>query len=737
MILDQDFQKAMSTLGVDDSSKYLLYPPSGYKDYRNPVNSLTKGLEVCELESSVVIKVKVCNPPQVAKTGRGPRRITCRVTDGLQTATLSVFGNIGPWMSALKVGEYIVVSAKIEYWNQYLQLKNPELIPALITGRIVSKYRAKEGLISSDQIESSFRKLVNSGLLDTTVMQVMSHFSGFEEKAILNRIGSSFKSVAAIIRNLHVPENREMLIAACQDARRLNALSMLAKARSGEKNEMPGAEIVINDNQVVDFIRDLPFPPTSDQSQAIKEICHDLKSPVPMDRLLSGDVGCGKTLSYSVPAAAAQKAGSQVVVFLPNSLLASQVASEIKDMFPDIPVELVMGGGSRPEDLSKKPIIVGTSAIVWWLKDLRKERPSFDVDFLIIDEQQKVGSKQKEVLVSPHTNVLEASATAIPRTVALVNYGGKSMSRVEKCPVDKTIVSRIVEPVNKTRAGDYLLDVVSKGYQIAVVYPLKERGDEFRAISVADKEESEVVKAYLKKAGIKQAGRFLSETPSGNPQLRLRVSDKNLSTYNEVIKKRKLIEVVPFITEKEAMALNKNVEESKDWWETKVPGGVVTIHGGMSNEDKELAMERAKSGDAQVIVTTSVIEIGLTMPDLRGLLVANAEKYGASTLHQLRGRLARKGGHGAFFMSVDQPLQEMQEDSVNRLKIVSENNNGRLLAELDMKQRGFGDISSDGEQQSGFLDGIFKGLKATVQDVDDVVKIKKEKTPILKMEVSM
>lgn len=723
--LDPKFQKAMIELGIEDTSKYLLYPPTGYKDYRTPVTVLSEAVDRFKKtgEASTVVRVKVTHPPKTSSTGRGPKRLSCRVTDGIQEATINVFGNVFPWIKAARVGEIITVSAKIDFWNNYLQLKSPELIPNLHVGRIVARYRGKEGLISSDDIEFAMRRMLSSPLLDASVMQVLGNFYGMSENEVLVRCGSQFDRISEIIQNLHYPQSRESLERACNDARKINALAVLNQAQQTEPKSNELSSIPIALPFVEEVIEQLPFPPTGDQKKAISEIVEDLQGRRTTDRLLSGDVGCGKTISYGIPAIASQKAGAFTVILLPNSLLASQVAKEIRELFPGTPVELLLGGGERPASLEENPIIVGTSAIVWWLRDLQKSKSRPDIDLLIIDEQQKLGAKQKEELLSKHTNVIEASATAIPRTVALVQYGGKSISRVEECPVVKDIKSRIVEPHNKGKAAGHLMSLVDAGHQVAVVYPLKERGNEFYAIEVEDKDAAEAVKKKLSKAGFKQLGRFIAETEITCNQLRFRVPEKLKGALSTLVKKEKYNPVAPFISQKEMTSLDRNVIQGVDFWESRYPGAVVTIHGGMSNEEKDEAMVKAKSGEAKVIITTSVIEIGLTVPGLRGLLVSNADKYGASTLHQLRGRLSRHGGVGFFYLAIDTPLADMNEDSVNRLKIVEANNNGRLLAELDMNQRGFGDISIDGEKQSGFMDGIFKGLKALPHDIEEVAKI--------------
>ncbi|MCG3884901.1 hypothetical protein I3271_09395 [Photobacterium leiognathi] len=143
----------------------------------------------------------------------------------------------------------------------------------------------------------------------------------------------------------------------------------------------------------------------------------------------------------------------------------------------------------------------------------------------------------------------------------------------------------------------------------------------------------------------------------------------------------------------------------------------------MKPNDKTNAIERAKKGfdECKVIITSSVIEIGLTMPYLRTLLVIGAEKYGAGTLHQFRGRLARKGGHGTFIMMSSKNINETNEDTVHRLNILKNNTRGSTIAEEDMIQRGFGSQNNKSTAQSGNLDGVFRGVKVLPSDITELL----------------
>lgn len=166
----------------------------------------------------------------------------------------------------------------------------------------------------------------------------------------------------------------------------------------------------------------------------------------------------------------------------------------------------------------------------------------------------------------------------------------------------------------------------------------------------------------------------------------------------------------------------KSVEEAYKKWKDMFPGRVAMLHGATKKAEKFEILDKIKAKDIDILITSSVIEIGLTIPSLSFVMVVGADRMGASTLHQIRGRLVRHGGEGNFYMFVDKPFDKISEKSMDRLLNIKNNLNGFDIAEQDMMQRGAGDIGRLGNKQSGLTKGLCPGSKTSPQEIDDFLK---------------
>lgn len=713
--ITKQFMTKAAKIGIDEPVDLVFHLPTKYNDYRTP----QAGFRSClELPDSYFFKVKVMSKPVVSVERGRPSRTSLLVSDGRETASLSAFGNDFAWKS-LNKGQYVYITGKITMFRDNLQIKSPDLIPATQVGRIVPVYRGKEKVVAPATV-SKYVSVALREHMEEAVVKITS-FVQASENTILKSIQSRFHSLQALLMAIHRPSDPETLEAAIKDVRMINAYYAVKMSAKASKKMVDEQSSINYSNEVlVRQVNCLPFSLTDDQKQAVWGITKDLRSDVPMDRLVSGDVGCGKTLSYAIPAVCAYLCGKNAAIIMPNSLLAEQVADEIATTFPEAKVRMVVADqdpfilkrGEQP------PIIVGTSAIIWWKKALKVP---YEIDYLVVDEQQKIGADQKAVLISPHTNVLEATATAIPRTTAYVKYGDKKVSYIEQCPVEKSIESVITGTEHRQQVFNELVEVVNRGKQVAILYPLRKNDYKAFRVAYSSPEIGEKLAAYFKKKRIKDQN---PESLYGHFLVRLK--DKQISKINDEFKEDLSTDSITIeeVMDPESDAMERrNVEEAAKKWEMKFPGQVVVIHGGLSQEEKSSALRRAKSSECKVIVTTSVIEIGLTMPDLEALLVIEANRYGAGTLHQFRGRLARKGGFGKFYMAVNCPLAELDEKANNRLNLLIKFTKGSDIAHHDMLQRGFGDLNLGGQKQAGFVDSLFSGLKITPADVNEFMKL--------------
>lgn len=726
-----EFISRAEKLGVTGIYNLLTLLPRKYHDFRNPITNIHDHIETNE---KVFMKVKVYEKPVITYPKRGekkPGSVKLTFKFGSKFINAMVFGGVYDWKD-VAADTYIYVTGKLSLFNGYVQLKGCELIPVRKQNRIVPEYKSIPKVLNSNTIEDNIVVCLRDHLSENATYlarKIKKPKSEIEKEALLH-----FDTIEDLLRALHRPVSAEEVNNAMIDARRLNAYSSIVEALSS-------CEQVVEEDSVISYTIDdiksllsmLPFELTKDQRRAIWEVSQDLNSPYPMDRLLSGDVGCGKTFAYAIPAVLTSLAGKNAAIMMPNLLLAKQVADEIKEYFPVCDVELVIGGVKKPlSKMSKKnPIIVGTSAILWWYEEYKSE---FEIDLLIIDEQQKLGQEQKNKLLLEKTNFLEATATAIPKTMATVLYGNKKVSYIEECPVKKEISTRLVGTEERVEVFNELKSIVKQGYQVAVLYPIRKYENEYFNLILpegVDIDPNKIKDDIRSEKGKKF--KQIKAQEEGNDDYYVSkglvyefyVDKKNVEQcINRLAKYEELgVTIVSDVTDPSLKdALKKNVEDAWKNWDKLYPGRVVMVHGGMSIEDKMESIQKAKDGECDVIITSSVIEIGLTMPDLRGLLIIDSDKYGASTLHQFRGRLARKGGWGKFFLMVDCPLKELKDESRDRLNLLVKYTKGSLIAEDDMRQRGFGELSKKGSSQAGFEKGIFIGLKTTPQDIDSFMK---------------
>ena len=378
------------------------------------------------------------------------------------------------------------------------------------------------------------------------------------------------------------------------------------------------------------------FALTADQKQALNEIVADLRAPRPMRRLLTGDVGCGKSICFQILAVACQRIGRRAVILALGQLMLEQMLAEFERFFPGTPVAAV-SAGRKPgrAALAANPILVGTTALLTWCR-----KHEHLADLLVVDEQHRHSREIREALLAPHTNLLKASATPIPRSLALVTHGGMDVSTLKQSPVAKRIETRIVLGTEERRLVDFVRRALDAGWRLAVVYG-----------RVNEDDEGEL----------------------------------------------------------------RSVQKELAGWEKRFPGKVGVVHGRLSERKKEAVIRRMREGTISLLVASTVIELGLTLPSLRALVVVNAERFGLATLHQLRGRVAREGGPGKFLMFLP---KDVGEDARQRLEALVATGDGFALAEMDMQARGFGDLSSESEAQTGRHEGLFYGLTVTPADLE-------------------
>ncbi|MFK5920619.1 MAG: ATP-dependent DNA helicase RecG [Verrucomicrobiota bacterium] len=437
---------------------------------------------------------------------------------------------------------------------------------------------------------------------------------------------------ARAIREAHFPDNFDDL----QQARRYLALqeftALQLKVLKQRRDYVDrGGKVHCGPGDLLEqFLSKLPFEATGAQQRSINEIREDLSSLRPMNRLLQGDVGSGKTLVAIAAMLLVVEDGYQAALMAPTQILAEQHYLVLQKWLEPLGIRVGLRTAARKEDGflplmsggGEAQILVGTHALIANQSELS------NLGLAVIDEQHKFGVDQRSKLIEQGDmpDVLVMTATPIPRTLTLTVYGDLDVSLVDEMPAGRGAIITGVRDLKKTKAAaDFVREQLEKGRQAYIVYPLIEESDKQKSLAVT-------------------------------------------------------------------------VEFEK--WEKRFKSfRCGLLHGRLNGEEKEQVMSEFRSGGIQVLVSTTVIEVGVDVPNANIMLVFNAERFGLAQLHQLRGRIGR-GEHKSYcILMVD--LKNASE-SADKLKVLEESRDGFRIAEEDLKLRGPGEVL--GTAQSGLPD---------------------------------
>lgn len=386
------------------------------------------------------------------------------------------------------------------------------------------------------------------------------------------------------------------------------------------------------------FITSLPFELTSDQRSAAWDIIQNFEAGQPMNRLLQGDVGSGKTIVAGIAAYMAAQAGFQTAFMAPTELLARQHAETLQVLLEPFHVSVGLLVGSMPAKAKtelKSHIADGHIAIVVGTHALLQESVSFHrLGFVVIDEQHRFGVAQRRKILDksdkmPH--LLAMTATPIPRSLQLTVYGELEISLLQQKPAGrKPIITKIISPLSRAKLLEDIDDEIDRGRQVYVVCPLIEAADQ--------------------------------DTSATNNEL------KSVTAEFDRLKKT-------------AFRQRR----------------IGLLHGKMTTDDKQTIMKQFASHELDILVSTTVVEVGVDVPNATVMIIEGAERFGLAQLHQLRGRVGRSD-HQSYCYLI--PTEARQTTSV-RLREVSQSNDGFYLAQKDLELRGPGEIY--GQMQHGQL----------------------------------
>lgn len=626
-------QSALLKVGIENPYQALLWLPKRHEDY----TLITDGNGYSALEGEkVCIKLTIIGKPSQREKGRFT---VAAADDAGQMHRLMQFGMLrfSPW-ATIEPGDTVWVRAKVVMINQYHYLNNVEWVPAEMVGSVRPVYSGKTGVVSAAVITAAASAAAAElqHIHDAT-LAIRESFGGMEEKDIID-LAKCNLDLASIIAGVHAPTSIQQADQAMRSARKIAVAYIRWSATQACQRSMAMKSIIrISGNQMRQLVASLPFKLTEgdgSQAAALREIIKSLASPYPMDALLSADVGAGKTVVYGLIAAAAQALGHRAAIIIPNTILVEQVVKELRAFFPGVPVCKVCEGSTEMPHWADNPLLVGTSKIF-----SLASRARWVPDLLVFDEQQKTSEGQRNKLRAPHTNVLETTATPLPKSVALLTHGEKQLIQVRTQHANKQITTSIIDQSHKAEMFSRIKTRVNEGAQVAIIYP---RVD---ASSDAD---------------------------------------------------------------------TKSVVAAGAMWEKHFPGQVAVLHGKMSEDEKVRVMHRIKEEGTPVIVASSIIEIGVTIENLRLIMVVHADRYGVFTLHQFRGRLARLGGEGECLLYLP---EEVEEETLERIRLLETTTDGFELAEKDMHLRGFGDLAESDGAQSGKTPTLFRGIQLMPADL--------------------
>ena len=580
-----------------------------------------------------------------AEVGEGPSRLNCK------------WFNAAYLQRLILPGQYLALHGKVEqdFYEGGLQMTQPqyEILPgppgssaapdkSLEVGRIVPIYESA----GNGRLTSRFFRRVIHFLLES--------LSGIEDPLPL-AVAEQYRLVPRweAIRNIHFPPPGSRLteFGEFRSAAQLRLifeefffLEVGLALKRKRAREMPGIAFR-TDPKIRECLKKvLPFHPTSAQKKALSEIAADMRAPRPMHRLLQGDVGSGKTIVALQAALIAMENGYQVVMMVPTEVLASQHFFYFRRILgpSGYPVLLLSGSATaREKKLLKKllregsvQMAIGTHALVEQDVELQA------LGLTIIDEQHRFGVMQRLRLMqkgrTPDTLVM--TATPIPRTLALTLYGDLDVSTIDEMPAGRLPVrTRQIPEEAASEAYEFVRSEVASGAQAFIVYPL-----------------------------IEESVRPEKTTP-GQKRKSGAVDLKSALRMYELLSK-----------------------------ETFPECKVGLLHGRLPAEEKERTMQGFQSGEIQILVGTTVIEVGVDVPNATVMVVEQAERFGLAQLHQLRGRVGRgrRQSHCLLLTS-----RRQTEVARQRLATLEGSNDGFEIAEMDLRLRGPGEFL--GTRQSG------------------------------------
>ena len=616
--------EVLHSLGISTIKDLLYYFPRKYVDRTSlsTIGSIQEGDEV-----NLVGRVKSVNLRKMKKGNF----VTANVADHTGSIRLMWFNAADYIHQSLKVGDLLTMHGKVAAYKGSHQIVHPEYDKlnaneiSLTTGFIIPVYPLTDDLKKSGLENRNLRKIIYLAL--QSVENIDDHFdTDLREQFDIQDLNTA-------LRNIHYPKD---FVSLEKSVHRLKYdehffLQLLLAKRKSKIKENKYDSIKFKTKSYNKILKNLHFELTGSQQLSLREIVDDFLSENPMNRMIQGDVGCGKTIVSILASAIVVDNNYQVAIMAPTDLLSKQLFKNFKSQFESIGVECTLLVGSlKPKEKNKvlgeiksgkSNIIIGTHAL------FQKDVIFNNLGFVVIDEQHRFGVNQRQKLLSKsnNPNLMAMTATPIPRTLAITYNGDMDLSIIDELPKNRPdIHTSFIEKENLSTAFNFIREKVEDGGQTIIVYPL---------INESEKQDlSAAVESY----------EYLRDN------------------------------IFPDLT-------------------------VGLMHGKLEDENKNLEMKNFMKGEIDILVSTTVVEVGIDNPNVNVMLINNSERFGLSQLHQLRGRVGRGTMESYCLLCSDSESPKTKE----RLSIIVNSRNGFEIADEDLKLRGPGEFF--GEKQSGFV----------------------------------
>ena len=614
----------------------ITYYPRDYEDRSKPQN-------VCDCEDGTEVLIEAMPISKITEYRKG-KMIISRLIVRDQTGTCYItWYNQGYLKNRFIPMKFYRFFGKVSRKGNRLEMNSPvfdEIEQTKNTGKIIPIYP-----LTYELKQSTLRRIIENGLaeVDGKLEETLPEYL-LKENNLLD--------INTAINRIHFPidfsdynKSRDRLVF----EELLTTQLALLKLKNNYEREKNGIEFS-KEVKMSDVINILPFKLTKAQLRVLEEIDNDMESQRPMNRLLQGDVGSGKTVVAMISAYKAVKSGYQAAIMAPTAILASQHLEGFQSILSQFGIrcELLISSitkKKKTEILEKLQngeidILIGTHALL-------EENVVFkNLGLVVTDEQHRFGVKQRATIATKGKNpdTIAMSATPIPRTLALILYGDLDISIIDELPPNrKKIETFAVRKGMTERVNQFIRKQIDDGRQAYIVCPLVEENEELGLKSVIELEE-----------------KYKNET---------------FSNYK-----------------------------------------VAYLHGKMKAKEKDEIMEKFKNGEIQILIATTVIEVGVNVPNASIMVVENAERFGLAQLHQLRGRVGRGEYQSYCILKFDGNSETIRQ----RMKVMCDTNDGFIISEKDLELRGSGDFF--GTEQHGIPEFKIANL---FEDMGTLKKVQK------------